>query len=161
MQSCSTRRRYWSIIRLFYFRSYRVQRQSCSTQRRNLSIIRLHSISEINEFRGKVIQHREGTWVYETAGCDKFQVKRTGQLALPSLQTHTDTFANSLDPDETACNKPSHQDLHCLPFCYFRILGHLPYCKIFFFLCVCKNSKNWSKYSIFWIFPYLELQELS
>ena len=25
-------------------------------------------------------------------------------------------MSNSVDPDETACNKPSHQDLHCLPF---------------------------------------------
>ncbi len=23
-------------------------------------------------------------------------------------------YANSVDPDETARNKPSHQDLHCL-----------------------------------------------
>ena len=33
------------------------------------------------------------------------------------LQTNTDTFANSADPDETVSNEPSHQDLHCLPFC--------------------------------------------
>ena len=33
-------------------------------------------------------------------------------------QTKTDTCANSVDPDEMACNKPSHQDLHCLPFCF-------------------------------------------
>ena len=26
-------------------------------------------------------------------------------------------FANSVDPDETAHNEPSHLDLHCLPFC--------------------------------------------
>ena len=25
-------------------------------------------------------------------------------------------YANSVDPDETAHNEPSHQDLHCLPF---------------------------------------------
>ena len=29
----------------------------------------------------------------------------------------TDNFANSVDPNETACNKPSHLDLFCLPFC--------------------------------------------
>ena len=28
----------------------------------------------------------------------------------------TDTSANKVDPDETAHNEPSHQDLHCLPF---------------------------------------------
>ena len=27
-------------------------------------------------------------------------------------------FANSVDPDETAHNEPSHQDLHCLPFLF-------------------------------------------
>ena len=26
-------------------------------------------------------------------------------------------FANNVDPDETAHNEPSHQDLPCLPFC--------------------------------------------
>ena len=30
---------------------------------------------------------------------------------LSALQTKTDTFANSVDPDKMACNKPSHQDL--------------------------------------------------
>ena len=28
----------------------------------------------------------------------------------------TDFFANSVDPDETAHNEPSHLDQHCLPF---------------------------------------------
>ena len=40
-------------------------------------------------------------------------------LTLSSLQTNTGTFANSADPDETAHNEPSHQDLQCLPFCYW------------------------------------------
>ena len=39
-------------------------------------------------------------------------------LTLSSLQINTDTFANSADPDEMAHNEPSHQDLHCLPFCF-------------------------------------------
>ena len=42
-------------------------------------------------------------------------------LTLSFLQTsctNTGTFANSADPDETAPYKPSHQDLHRLPFCY-------------------------------------------
>ena len=38
-------------------------------------------------------------------------------LTLSTLQTRTDTFANSVDPDEMAYNEPSHLDLHCLPFC--------------------------------------------
>ena len=29
----------------------------------------------------------------------------------------TATFANNVDPDEMAHDEPSHQDLHCLPFC--------------------------------------------
>ena len=48
---------------------------------------------------------------------------QTGQkelhiLTISFLQTNTDIFANSEDPDETARNEPSHQDLHYLPFCY-------------------------------------------
>ena len=39
-------------------------------------------------------------------------------LTLSFLQANTDTFANSVDPDETAHNEPSHQDLHCLLFYY-------------------------------------------
>ena len=35
------------------------------------------------------------------------------------LQNGTyDTYANSVDPDETARNEPSHQDIYCLPFCF-------------------------------------------
>ena len=37
-------------------------------------------------------------------------------LTLSVLQTKKDTCANSVDPDE-----PSHQDLHCLPFCFVFI----------------------------------------
>ena len=39
-------------------------------------------------------------------------------LTLSSLQINTDILANSADPDEMACNKTSHQDLHYLPFWY-------------------------------------------
>ena len=34
-------------------------------------------------------------------------------------------FANCVESDETAHNEPSHQDLHCLPFC-FEILMVTP-----------------------------------
>ena len=44
--------------------------------------------------------------------------KNTVSLTLSSLQTSTDMFANSVDPDEMACYKPSHLALHCLPFSY-------------------------------------------
>ena len=33
-------------------------------------------------------------------------------------QDLTDTCADSVDLDEMAHNKPSHQDLLCLPFCF-------------------------------------------
>ena len=46
--------------------------------------------------------------------------RRNGSLALTfsSLQTKTDTFANSVDSDQTACYESSLLDLHCLPFCF-------------------------------------------
>ena len=44
-------------------------------------------------------------------------------LTLSALLTNTDTFANSVNPGETTQNKPSHQDLYCLPFCsWFTIV---------------------------------------
>ena len=36
----------------------------------------------------------------------------------PLSPAEQNVFANSVDPDETAHNEPSHQDLHCLPFCF-------------------------------------------
>ena len=54
----------------------------------------------------------------------------TGTLTLSTLQTKTDAFANSVDPDETACNEPSHQDLHCLPFCFFGVLLAHPFATV-------------------------------
>ena len=38
-------------------------------------------------------------------------------LTLSALKPKTDTFANSVDQDETAQHEPSLLDLHCLPFC--------------------------------------------
>ena len=38
---------------------------------------------------------------------------------LPALQTKPDTFTNIVDPDETARNEPSNQDLHCSPFWFW------------------------------------------
>ena len=38
-------------------------------------------------------------------------------LTLSSLQTKTDSCANSVGPAETAHKESSHVDLHCLPFC--------------------------------------------
>ena len=39
------------------------------------------------------------------------------KVILSSLQTSSDTFANSADPDETARDEPSYQDIHDIPFC--------------------------------------------
>ena len=36
-------------------------------------------------------------------------------LTLSALLTTRDTCVNSIDPDETVRNEPSHQDIHCLP----------------------------------------------
>ena len=39
-------------------------------------------------------------------------------LTILSLQIKLNNCANSADPDETARDEPSHQDLHCLPYYY-------------------------------------------
>ena len=44
------------------------------------------------------------------------------KVILSSLQTSSDTFANSADPDETARDEPSYQDIHDLPFCLIFFL---------------------------------------
>ena len=41
------------------------------------------------------------------------------------MSTNTCTYANSVDPDETARYEPSHQDLHCMPF-GSRVFDGLP-----------------------------------
>ena len=50
--------------------------------------------------------------------------KRLTHLA---LQTQMATFANSVDTDETACNDPTHQGPHCLPFRYCFLTAILIY----------------------------------
>ena len=39
-------------------------------------------------------------------------------LTVSARQIKTDVWGNSVDPDETARHEPSHQDLHCLQFCF-------------------------------------------
>ena len=48
-------------------------------------------------------------------------------LTLSFLQTNADTYAKSVDPDETAHDEPSHLDQHCLPF-YLIFLAEFPIC---------------------------------
>ena len=86
-------------------------------------------------FSSKVGPFSEGDWcagkpkdikVFSLSkSCRKYQMY-TIPLTLSSLQINTDSFANSADPDET-CNKPSHPDPHCLPFCYW-FLTETPIC---------------------------------
>ena len=40
---------------------------------------------------------------------------------LSSLQTNAGIFLNSADPEETARNEPSHQDLHSFQSCYWFV----------------------------------------
>ena len=47
-----------------------------------------------------------------------FNICKKLLLTLSAVQIQAYTFANSVDPEETAHNEPSPQDLHCLPFCY-------------------------------------------
>ena len=44
--------------------------------------------------------------------------KSNNDMPDQALETKTYALTNSVDPDETARNEPSHQDLHCLLFCY-------------------------------------------
>ena len=41
-------------------------------------------------------------------------VERKDTLTFSALKSKTDIFTNSVDPDETAHNEPSHQDPQCL-----------------------------------------------
>ena len=42
-------------------------------------------------------------------------------LTLSTRQTKTDICASSVDPDKTAHNEPSHQDIHYLPLLFFDL----------------------------------------
>ena len=46
-------------------------------------------------------------------------MERETKLIISALYTDTKTCANSVDPDETIRNEPSHQDLHFLPFDFY------------------------------------------
>ena len=51
-------------------------------------------------------------WIY------RITPKYSDILILSVIQTKTDTYANSIEPDETAHNKPFHQHIHYLPFSF-------------------------------------------
>ena len=68
-------------------------------------------------------RNRFGTFSRETTrgawdmGLNYLTRGKPYHVTLPTLQTNADTFANSVDQDETAHIEPSHLDLHYLPFC--------------------------------------------
>ena len=77
--------------------------------------------SDLDELRNLV--EKSELWVYKDKKGDEPKKKKktadgkkVNTLTLSLLQTKTDSFANSADPDEMARNEPSHLDLHCLPF---------------------------------------------
>ena len=49
---------------------------------------------------------------------DKYSKKFLYPNIMAYSQAAEQTFAISVDPDETACYEPSRQDLHCLSFCF-------------------------------------------
>ena len=67
------------------------------------------------------------TQVIQSGFCSgKIETEGKNILTLSAWLTKTDTCPNSVDPDEMAHNKPSRQNLHCLPFCFF-------FCFVLFF----------------------------
>ena len=49
-------------------------------------------------------------------------------------------FANSVDPDEMAYNKPSHRDVYCLPF-WIWFLSDIPICNS-----GCVQNQGWNRW---------------
>ena len=73
-------------------------------------------------------------------------------LTFSYLQTKTDIIENSVDTNETARNKPSHLDLHYLPFYFYFFILLL----LLLFLTntsVCNNghvqTRRWNSFSLF------------
>ena len=50
-----------------------------------------------------------------------FYCEKRGHSTLSSLQINMNTSANSVDPDETARNEPSYQDIYCLSLYYWLL----------------------------------------
>ena len=83
-------------------------------------------------------------------------------MKLSALQIMTDSYANSVDPDETARYEPSHQDLRCLQFCFFFFLFfvRLFFCFVFSFLFFFSSSSS-SSSSLIKLKPPFALLEMS
>ena len=47
-----------------------------------------------------------------------FSITESSRLFNPFSPADENRMANSVDPDEKTCKELSHQDLHCLPFCF-------------------------------------------
>ena len=82
-----------------------------------------HILLDLNKYTKRMFSLYLDETVYCLAVYKKWnQVKFFQQsyvLTLSSLQTNTDTLANSAVPDEMPHNEPSHQDLHCLLLCHW------------------------------------------
>ena len=71
------------------------------------------------ELQDKIIDTTKAhTDLLKTAMDDTSKVFTCIYDHLLTRQPKTDNYANSVDPDEMACNEPSHQDPRCLPFCF-------------------------------------------
>ena len=77
-------------------------------------------MSDDAKFLSNYCQLMPSIWAIIVSWCQVFEQLLSADdtntltaLTLSSLQTNTDTFANSVDPDETAHNEQSHQDLNC------------------------------------------------
>ena len=88
-------------------------------------ILFLNKLSDVikQELEQQTFAWCSSIWIFCCFGISKFWEG----LTYSSLQTNTDTFANSADPDEMAYNELSHWDLHCFPFCYL-FLTKTPIC---------------------------------
>ena len=106
-------------------------------------ILFLNKLSDVikQELKQQTFAWCSSVWIFCCFGISKFWEG----LTYSSLQTNTDTFANSADPDEMAYNELSHWDLHCFSFCYL-FLTKTP---------ICDNGCTWIQR---WKSPYQKLR---
>ena len=74
--------------------------------------------------------HITASWFCRSTYIDIYRLP-VNLLTSSSLQTSSDSYAYSADPDETAGNEPSQLDLPCLPFCLcFFFFGRFLICPL-------------------------------
>ena len=89
-----------------------------------LTVLGGHDIRDLNPqwFRQKISMVSQEPTLFACSIKDNIAYGRDASieevsLTLSPLQTNTYTSTNIVEPNETAPNKLSHQDLYCLPFC--------------------------------------------